>query len=106
MTKQTEELLRLIKENPDLPIVPMVDHEVCGDGYAWWLGNWGRSEVTEYYIGEKKIHFKDDDEEDVLADMMDALYKLHSGRIAPAIVDIVLAVALIVAVIILWRNAA
>ena len=66
----TEELLKLIKENPDLPVVPMVDYEVCGDDCCtWWMGHWGKSEVTEYYLGEERVHFKDDDEEDVLADM-------------------------------------
>ena len=39
------------------------------------------------------------------ADLMGVLYNLHSGRIAPAIAEIVLAVALIVMVTILWRNA-
>ena len=37
MTK-TEELLKLIKENPDLPVVPMVNDEVVGDdSYRYWL---------------------------------------------------------------------
>ena len=31
MTKETEQLLQLIKENPELPVVPMVDGEVVGD---------------------------------------------------------------------------
>ena len=65
-----EKLLQLIKDNPDLPIVPMVDGEVVGDdSYKYWLGVWGHSEVTEYYKGREKIHFKDDDEEDVLIDL-------------------------------------
>ena len=72
---KTEELLKLIRENPDLPIIPMVDYEVCGDDCCtWWMGNWGRSEVTEYYLGEEKVHFKDDDEEDVLNDLVGCRY--------------------------------
>ena len=62
-------LLELIKENPDLPVVSMVDAEIVGDEYGWWLGNWGHCEVTEYYQGHERIHFKDDDEEDVLSDL-------------------------------------
>ncbi len=39
MTEKTKELLKLIEENPDLPIVPMVDAEVIGDDSGYWLGN-------------------------------------------------------------------
>ncbi len=74
MTKQTEELLRLIKENPDLPIVPMVDCEVVADDFGYWLGKWGYAKLTEYYNGREYIHFRDDDEEDVLNDMVGCKY--------------------------------
>ena len=74
MTK-TEEFLKLIKENPDLPVVPMVNDEVVGDdSYHYWLGEWKRSEVTEYYKCREYIHFKDDDEEDVLNDLEGCKY--------------------------------
>ena len=73
MTK-TEELLKLIRENPDLPVVPMVDSEVVADDGGYWLGAWGHCEVTEYYLGEERIHFKDDDEEDVLNDLVGCRY--------------------------------
>lgn len=72
-----EQLLSLIKENPDLPIVPMVDGDVVGDdSYQNWLGAWGKSEVTEYYLGNDKVHFKSDDEEDVLCDMVGCKYSM------------------------------
>ena len=74
----TEQLLSLIKENPDLPIVPLVDSEVVDyDNYNWWLGEWGKAEITEYYLGREHIHFKDeDDEEDVLYDMAGCKYSM------------------------------
>ena len=35
-------LLELVKQNPDLPILPMVDSEIVGDdGYCRWMGSWG-----------------------------------------------------------------
>ena len=82
MTKETEQLLKLIKENPDLPVIPMVNEEVVADDcYTWWRGEWIRSEVTEYYIGREYAHFKDDDEEDVLNDMVGCEYSHDkSGR--------------------------
>lgn len=69
------EIIRLIEENPELPIVPMVDTEVVGDdSYGWWLGKWGNAEITEYYLGREGIHFRDDDEEDVLNDLVGCKY--------------------------------
>ena len=76
-----KDLLKLIKDNPDLPVVPMVDAEIAGDDYGYWLGSWGRCEVTELYLGREKIHFKDDDEEDVLVDMIGCQYGMdREGR--------------------------
>lgn len=80
MTK-TERFLKLVRENPDLPIVPMVSEEVVGEGSAWWEGEWSHSKVTEYYNGRNHIHFRDDDEEDILSDMAGCAYdKTKDGR--------------------------
>lgn len=75
MENNAKELIRLIQENPDLPIIPMVNEEVVADdSYTYWMGKWGRAEVTEYYLGNNAVHFKDDDEEDVLADLAGCKY--------------------------------
>jgi hypothetical protein len=71
------EIIKLIEENPDLPVVPMVDSEVVANGcsyWCYWLGKWDRCEVTEYYNGREYIHFRDDDEEYVLNDMVGCKY--------------------------------
>lgn len=82
MNDRAEELLNLIKENPDLPIIPMVGYEVVADDcQSYWIGSWGRSMVTEYYVGREYVHFKDDDLEDVLTDMIGCNYgELSDGR--------------------------
>lgn len=65
--RNREELFRLMKENPDLPVVPMVDSEIVADDCCtYWMGSWGRCEVTEYVCGDERIFFKDDDEDSVL----------------------------------------
>lgn len=70
-----DELLNLIQENPDLEIVPMVDSEVVADNDSiWWMGKWGEAKLTEYYSGREHIHFRDDDEEDVLNDLVGCRY--------------------------------
>ena len=78
----SEKLLKLVQENPDLPVIPMVDSEVVADdSYYWWIGEWGNSEVTEYYMGREHVHFKSDDEEDVLTDMSGCKYSMtKDGR--------------------------
>ena len=68
------EIIKLIEENPELPVVPIVDSEVVADDGGYWLGKWGRCEVTEYYSGREYIHFRDDDEEDVLNDLVGCKY--------------------------------
>ena len=75
-----KELLNLISKNPDLPIIPMVGTEVVlDDSSGYWIGSWGESEVTEYYIGRERVHFKDDDVEDVLTDMVGCEYGKTKG---------------------------
>ena len=57
----TEKFIQLIKENPELPIVPMVDYEVVDDGYGWWVGSFGRCCVGEYALFYERYF---DDRED------------------------------------------
>lgn len=59
MNENTQNFLRLVKENPDLPIVPMVHYEVIGgDDYSYWLGSFGKAVVGEYAIYND--HYFDD----------------------------------------------
>jgi len=56
-------LLELMKQNPQLPVVAMVDSEiVADDGYARWLGSWGIAEVDTYYKGAERVYFYDEDD--------------------------------------------
>lgn len=62
----TAELLKLIQENPELPVVPMVAGEVVpNDEYGYWLGRWGKAKVDEYLPSddaEGEIFFKSEDD--------------------------------------------
>ena len=75
-------LLKLITENPELPVVPLVDADVVGDDYGSWIGEWGRAEIKEIYSGRERLHVKDeDDEEDVLCDLVGCRYSCDAeGR--------------------------
>lgn len=77
-----EPLLKLITENPELPVIPLVDADVVGDDYGNWVGTWGRAEIKELYSGRERLHVKDeDDEEDVLCDLLGCRYSCDAqGR--------------------------
>lgn len=73
MNDKTQVLLSLIKENPDLPVVPMVNYDVVEDGYGRWMGSVGDCFVGEYacyrdrFYDERKefeeAYYYDNDEE-------------------------------------------
>lgn len=60
--KNRNDLFKLMQENPDLPVIPMVDGEIPGDDYGYWLGAWGTSHLDEYLVGNGQVLFKSDDD--------------------------------------------
>lgn len=56
-------LLRLIAENPDLPIIPRVEEEVVdSDEYRWWAGAFGRVHIEEVITKpDGSITYRSDD---------------------------------------------
>lgn len=61
--KNREELFKLMAENPDLPVVAMVDSEIVADDCcARWMGSWGSSYIGEYIVAEERLHFKEEDD--------------------------------------------
>ena len=57
-----EKFLKLIQENPDIPIVPIVNGEIPGDDSGSWIGAWGYACVDEYLItnNRERLLFKSD----------------------------------------------
>ena len=63
MNEKTTELLKIIKENPELPIKFMVDTEVVGDfDHSSWPGNLSHTRVGVFYGTEEETLT---DEEDI-----------------------------------------
>ncbi len=78
-----EELFRLMRENPELPVIPFVDGEiVAGDDFGTWMGSWGSARVDEYIFPpqdyEPVIYKSDDDVFDTLEKCLpvEEFYKL------------------------------
>lgn len=59
--QKNEAFLKLVKKNPTLPIVPMVDCEVVGGEGCYWAGSFGSASVGEYTCYDDR--FFDDREE-------------------------------------------
>ena len=67
-------LLKLIKENPNLEIVPMVDNEVCGgDDFGSWMGSWGKGAIDEVYHSDDRIYFRSTDEDEIEENIFNGL---------------------------------
>ena len=58
-------LLELVKENPELKIVPMVDGESGGDDYSYYMGRWGESKIDEVYLEDERIYFRSLDSDEL-----------------------------------------
>jgi len=69
MDDKIKNLLKLINENPELPIIPMVDSDVVqSEDYGYWQGSWGDAEIREFvgyqmYGDAGTIVYKDDMED-------------------------------------------
>ena len=64
INRNTAELLKLIQENPELPVVPIVDGEITGDDIGWWIGELGSARIDEYLItrNDECVALKSDDD--------------------------------------------
>lgn len=65
-------LLKLIGENPELEIMPMVKSEcVNSDEWNCWMAVWGSARIDRYYATDERFYIESNDFEDVVAKFMD-----------------------------------
>ncbi len=58
MNKKTMKLIELMKENPDLEVLPMVNPDcVEEDSSCYWVAKWSDCSIEEVYEDEKKKEF-------------------------------------------------
>lgn len=60
MKDNIKDLLRLIEEHPDLPIVPMVGQGIVADCTDEWIANFGKAEIRKICMYEEAIIFYDE----------------------------------------------
>ena len=65
--ERIKQLLQLIKENPTLEILPMVNSEcVQSDDFRYWGAEWGEAKIDEYYVNDERIYYKSSDYDDLV----------------------------------------
>ena len=60
MNENIKEILKLIEEHPDLPVVPMVGQDIVADCTGEWVASFGKAEVKKMCIYGEKVIFRED----------------------------------------------
>lgn len=62
--KVISELIQLVKDNPELEVVPMVDSDIVGDDWAVYAAQLAVAQIDEYVISprDNTVMFKGDDD--------------------------------------------
>ena len=60
MKDNIKDLLRLIEEHPDLPVIPMVGQDIVADSFGEWTANFGKAEVKKICIYGEKVVIRED----------------------------------------------
>ncbi|MBD9047369.1 MAG: hypothetical protein EGR46_00255 [Ruminococcus sp.] len=69
MSNSAKELARLITENPELLVVPMVDSDIVDDDCCGrYKGSFGKCSVGEYAVYRERVYFDKEDFEEAYYD--------------------------------------
>lgn len=60
MNENIKEILKLIEEHPDLPVVPMVGQDIVADSFGEWTAEVGEAEIKKICIYEDAVIFYDE----------------------------------------------
>lgn len=70
-------LFELIKQNPDLPIVPMVNYEIVAyDCSMYWMASWGEARVDSYMLREDRVWHLSDGKEEIFENLFEFPFDL------------------------------
>lgn len=73
-------LLNLIKENPDVEILPMVHRDcIFDDSWAYWMAKWSSAELDKYYVSSERVYKYSDDFEELVERWIDNNYEDYEG---------------------------
>jgi len=68
-------LIKLISENPELDVVPLVHNDaVHGDDYGYWIAQFGKAEIVNISFDDERAWILEDDKEELLDSIADELF--------------------------------
>ena len=59
MNDNIKDLLRLIEEHPNFPVIPMVGQDIVADCTGEWVAHFGKAEVKKMCIYGEKVIFRE-----------------------------------------------
>lgn len=60
MNENIKDLLKLIDEHPDLPVIPMVGQDIVADCTGEWIANFGKAEIKKMCIYGENVIFREE----------------------------------------------
>lgn len=60
MNDNVKEILKLIEEHPDFPVIPMVGQDIVADCTGEWVASFGKAEVKKMCIYGENVIFRED----------------------------------------------
>ena len=60
MNDNIKHLIRLMDENPDLPVIPMVGQDIVADCTGEWVAHFGKAEIKKMCIYGEKVIFREE----------------------------------------------
>lgn len=59
MNENIKDVLKVINEHPDLPVIPMVGQDIVADCTGEWVANFGKAEIKKMCIYGEKVIFRE-----------------------------------------------
>ena len=56
MQENIKDLIKLIQENPDLPVISMVEQEAVSDEYSYTVASFGKAYLEEYALYNERYY--------------------------------------------------
>lgn len=66
-----ERIIKIIRENPDLKIITIVDSNICDDDVGWYMASIGLPTIESIYSIDDKFYLKDDNYYDLVEIVID-----------------------------------
>lgn len=60
MNENIKEILKLMDEHPDFPVIPMVGQDIVADCTGEWVASFGKAEVKKMCIYGENVIFRED----------------------------------------------